>query len=249
MAAVVTAEERPINKPTTSGLRLWSVTAGYGEVVVLHDVSLAVPAGEVAALLGPNGAGKTTLLRSILGLARIRGGTVAVNGKDITGVAPHQAARAGVCYVPEGRAIYRSLTVEENLRLFARGVPFRPAAERVFSLFPVLAERTRQTAGTMSGGQQQMLALSRALVRESRLLLIDELSMGLAPVVIDELFQILGTLKRAGLTALIVEQYVERALALADIAYVMAKGEIVLAGEGTELRNNSDLLSLYLASE
>jgi len=254
MTATVEGRPQQTLLPGTSGLRLRSLTAGYGEVVVLRDVSLAVPVGEVVAILGPNGAGKTTLLRSVLGTTRVRSGRIELDGEDIVGWPPDRLARAGLCYVPEGRAIYRTLTVEDNLRLFAgRGQPgrstaFRDAVQRVYDIFPVLGERAKQTAGTLSGGQQQMLALSRSLVRDYRMLLVDELSMGLAPVVIDELFEVLRRLKEAGLTTVVVEQYVERALAVCDIVYVLSRGQVVLAGESAELRNNPELVSVYLAA-
>lgn len=244
----------PAPAPGIAGLRLRSVTAGYGEVVVLRDVTFEVPYGEVVAVLGANGAGKTTLLRTIFGATSLRAGTIELDGHDIGHRTPYRIARLGLCYVPEGRAVYPRLTVEENLRLFlggegrgrSGGKKFDAARSHVYGVFPVLAERSRQLAGTLSGGQQQMLALSRSLVRDFRILLVDELSMGLAPVVIDELFEVLNRLKDAGLTTVIVEQYVERALGAADVVHVMARGRIVLSGETAELRDSPELLSLYL---
>jgi branched-chain amino acid transport system ATP-binding protein len=232
---------------TRTGLWLDGVTAGYGKVIVLRDVSLVVPAGEVVTILGANGAGKTTLLRTILGTTNLLGGSITLDGEEIGGRPTHRLARAGVCYIPEGRAIYRSLSVEENLRLFA-GKGYAEALGRIEATFPVLVERLRQKAGTMSGGQQQILALARALVRPYKLLLVDELSMGLAPVVIDELFEVLETLKSTGLTTVVVEQYAERALGLAEVAYVMSRGQVVLAGESLEFRDSPELLALYLES-
>lgn len=231
---------------TRSGLRVRGLNAGYGTTKVLHGLSIAAPAGEVLAVLGPNGAGKTTLLRSIFGVTSVVSGEIEFDGESLTGLPSHHVARKGLCYITEGRAIYRSMTVEENLRLFSNGTP--GARDRVFDTFPVLAERRAQVAGTMSGGQQQMLALSRCLTRQYKALLVDELSMGLAPVIIDELFDLLERLRAQGLTMVIVEQYAERALGIADLAVVLNKGRVVFNGEADELNTSSDLAALYLGS-
>lgn len=230
-----------------AGLRVRGLNAGYGATRILHDVSITAPTGEVLAVLGPNGAGKTTMLRSIFGLTTVESGEIELDGESITAIPSHRIASAGLCYITEGRAIYRSMTVEENLRLFSKGTP--GAHERVYETFPVLADRRRQVAGTMSGGQQQMLALSRCLTRQYKVLLVDELSMGLAPVVIDELFDLLESLRARGLTMVIVEQYAQRALAVADLAVVLNKGRTVFTGEASELAASDDLASLYLGGE
>jgi len=212
-----------------------NITAGYGRSTVLSDVSLAVPPSTVVALLGANGAGKTTLLRVLAGLLRPRAGTVHVQGKDVTQAKPHQRAQAGLCLIPEGRGIFRSLTVRENLDLhippWAKSTDITPALDA----FPVLRERLGQLAGTMSGGQQQMLALARAYLSNPSVVLLDEVSMGLAPLVVDELFESLSALAASGCALLIVEQYVTRAIAMADTAYLLSKGTVVYGGPAAGL--------------
>lgn len=247
MTTLETADPtEPIDlRPSARRLEVEHLTAGYGSVTVLRDVSLTVPPGYVAAVLGPNGAGKTTLLRSIFGMTKVIGGAVRYDGVDLTGSEPHRVAREGLCYVTEGRAIYRGLTVADNLKMFGgRGNDDRLA--RVYDTFPILAERRRQTAGTMSGGQQQMLALARALLQDPKILLVDELSMGLAPVVVDDLFDILRELKAAGQSILLVEQYAERALELADVVYVLNRGQVAFAGDPEALSSAPELMALYL---
>jgi branched-chain amino acid transport system ATP-binding protein len=224
------------------------LSAGYGDAPVVHDVDLVVPPGHVAALLGPNGAGKTTVLRAVAGSLCPSGGRVEVDGDDLTGAAPHRLAAAGVCLVPEGRAVFRSLTVRQNLLLQVAGtgqVDAAVALERAVDAFPRLAERLDQPAGTLSGGEQQMLALARSHTTAPRYVLLDEVSMGLAPVVVDELFAFLGRLARSGAGLLIVEQYVDRALELADVVYLLDRGRVAFAGEPSELEG-SDLFARYL---
>ncbi|HEV7687772.1 MAG TPA: ABC transporter ATP-binding protein, partial [Acidimicrobiia bacterium] len=213
-------------------LELRGVTAGYGDTTVLRDVTLVVPEATTVALLGPNGAGKTTLLRVGSGLLRPESGAVFVDGVDMTGAAPHRMASLGICHVPEGRGIFPNLTVEENLVLQARGggVAADTALERASHAFPKLSARLRQLAGTMSGGEQQMVALARAYVQEPRVVLLDEVSMGLAPKVVDEIFRFLSLLSQEGTALVLVEQYVTRALELADYAYLLAKGIVDFAG-------------------
>jgi branched-chain amino acid transport system ATP-binding protein len=213
---------------TTRGLR-----AGYGPVEVLHGVELQIPSGALTALLGPNGAGKTTLLSTLAGLLPVRSGVVSWAGRDITRLPPDARARAGMLLVPERRGIFPSLSVQDNLEVFAgRGADL----SRAFDAFPVLSERLTQQAGSLSGGEQQMLAMSRALLAEPRLLLLDEISFGLAPRVTRLLFDVVRDLARAGTTVVLVEQYLSDALALADIVYVLSRGEIAFAGEPEELR-------------
>jgi branched-chain amino acid transport system ATP-binding protein len=223
-------------------LELRGVTAGYGETTVLRDVDLVVPDGATVALLGPNGAGKTTLLRVASGLLRPRSGQVLVDGRDVTGQPPHVLTRSGVCHVPEGRGIFGQLTVRDNLLLQAAGRT--DAVEQATSAFPRLGERLDQAAGTLSGGEQQMLALARAYVQQPRTALLDEVSMGLAPVIVDEIFAFLGTLAREGAALLLVEQYVTKALAMADYVVLLNKGRVSFWGEPAEL-DGQDLFKQY----
>jgi len=215
-------------------LSLLGITAGYGPMTVLRDVTLAVPDGRVVALVGPNGAGKTTLLRVAAGLIRPERGSVRLDGTDLTPLPPHRRLDHGVCLVPEGRGVFPRLTVREHLRLYARQSGRPDGVDETVARFPRLGERLGQAAGTMSGGEQQMLALARAFVTGAPLILADELSMGLAPVVVDDIFEALGALRREGRSLLLVEQYVERAVAVADYVYILGKGNIVFAGEPAE---------------
>jgi branched-chain amino acid transport system ATP-binding protein len=223
---------------------LRNVTAGYGTTTVLRDVSLVVPAGSVVALLGSNGAGKTTLLRAASGLIPARG-RITLDGKDLSGHSPHDFARAGICHVPEGRGIFRSLTVRDNILLQAGSGSVNDAVERAVSVFPILGQRLGQTAGTLSGGQQQMLALARAYVTTPKVVLLDEVSMGLAPVVVDEIFDFLGRLAAEGTSLLIVEQYVTRALKLSDYVFLLNRGQVGFAGEPGEL-DVDELFTRYM---
>ena len=233
---------------TGSGLHVGRLRAGYPPVAVLQGVDITVPPGAVTAILGPNGAGKTTLLRAIFGLAHVFSGHVHFNDVDLRKTRRHELAGLGLCYVTEGRAIYRSLSVSENLDMFAAGRASTEGLDRVFEVLPKLAERRHQVAGTMSGGEQQMLAMARTLMEPWGLLLIDEVSMGLAPVVIDEIFEVLDFLRGEGTAILLVEQYAERALAVAEIVYVLAGGTVRFAGEANELTGagGQDILELYL---
>jgi branched-chain amino acid transport system ATP-binding protein len=216
-------------------LALQGVTAGYGGTTVLRSVDLVVPAGTVVALLGPNGAGKTTLLRVASGLLRPTAGRLLLDGRDVTGHAPHQLSAAGVCHVPEGRGVFPNLTVRDNLEMQASPGGGEEAVERAVSVFPRLGERLTQLAGTMSGGEQQMLALARTYVQRPAVVLLDEVSMGLAPKVIDDIFAFLELLSHEGCSLLLVEQYVSRALAVADLVYVLNKGQVAFVGEPAEL--------------
>ena len=226
-------------------LELRNVVAGYGSTRVLRDVTLAVPGGSVVALLGANGAGKTTLLRVAAGLLRPESGQLLVDGADVTGRPPHKLVGRGVCHVPEGRGIFGSLTVRENLLVQSRRGEEKEAVERAASAFPVLGNRLDQVAGTMSGGEQQMLALARAYVQRPTMVLLDEVSMGLAPRVVDEIFEFLRLLAGQGASLLLVEQYVTKALALADYVYLLHRGEIAFAGEPGEL-DGTDLFARYM---
>jgi branched-chain amino acid transport system ATP-binding protein len=222
----------------------------YGKSQVLRGVSFEVPRGEITALLGRNGAGKTTTLRSIMGLTPPRRGVVRFNGQDITGKPPHAVFRLGVGYVPEGRQIFPHLDVGENLRLAerARGAARRWTLDRIFEYFPVLQQRWRQRGRSLSGGEQQMLAIARALAGNPDLLMLDEPSQGLAPLVVQELGHILARLRGEGVTILLVEQNVRMALAVTDRVLVLGKGALVFAGATAEFqRREEELRGRYLA--
>lgn len=225
-------------------LRLESLAAGYGESIVVRGVSIDVPPSSVVALLGPNGAGKTTVMRVASGMLNPRQGRVMVDDVDVSGEHPFQRAARGICHIPEGRAIFPSLTVQENLALFAVG-DRSEATERAVQAFPVLGQRIRQRAGTLSGGEQQMLALARAFVTAPKVILLDEVSMGLAPKIVDEIFGVIADFARSGISLLLVEQYVTKALELADVVYVMNKGSVVFGGSTSEI-SRADLFERYL---
>jgi branched-chain amino acid transport system ATP-binding protein len=226
----------------------------YGDSHVLHGVSLRVEAGEAVALLGRNGAGKTTLIRSVIGFTPPREGRIAFRGDLIHGWPPYRIVRRGVCVVPQGRRIFAPLTVRENLLLGARRPPAAPGLggapgwdlERVYALFPRLAERSEQASGTLSGGEQQMLAIGRALLTNGQLLLLDEPSEGLAPIVVREVGQTLQLLKRQPMSILLVEQNYHLALGVADRVYVMSKGQIVWEGTPAALEGAEDVKRRYL---
>jgi branched-chain amino acid transport system ATP-binding protein len=226
---------------------LRNVVAGYGATVVLRGVDITVPPGTVVALLGPNGAGKTTLLRAASGLLRPMSGQLFLDGEDLTGLRPHQLVARGICHVPEGRGVFGNLTVRDNLLLQAPRGKERESVERAVSAFPRLGERLKQTAGTMSGGEQQMLALARTYVQSPRIVLLDEVSMGLAPKIVDEIFEFFELLRAEGASLLLVEQYVTRALAAADFVYLLNRGEIGFAGEPSELEDQ-DVFSQYVGT-
>jgi branched-chain amino acid transport system ATP-binding protein len=227
-------------------LELRGIEAGYDEHTVLRGVSLTVEPGQVVAVLGPNGAGKTTLLRVVSGLLRPSSGTVQLDGEDITRTRPHARARRGLCHIPEGRGIYPTLTVRENLVLHSRKGEEATALDRATAAFPMLGEKLRQPAGQLSGGQQQMLSLVRAYLTSPRLVLVDEASMGLAPVVVDKIFEFLGDIAASGTALLLVEQYVSRALALASQVYLLNKGSVVFAGQAQDIAD--DLFVHYLGT-
>jgi branched-chain amino acid transport system ATP-binding protein len=226
---------------------LRDITAGYDTGLVLQGVSLVVPDNAVVALLGPNGAGKTTLLRVASGLLKPYSGQVLIDGEDVTGKRPFQFARKGVVHVPEGRGIFPSLSVADNVALQAPAGKGRDAMRRASAVFPRLGERSRQIAGTMSGGEQQMLALNQAYVGNPKVVLLDEVSMGLAPRVVGEIFTHLEDLARAGTAQLLVEQYVARALRMADWVYILDRGRISFAGEPGELSEET-VMNSYLGS-
>ncbi len=225
-----------------------SLVTAYGSIEALHGVSFRVEEGEIVALLGANGAGKTTALRTISGLLRPRSGEVRFADERIDTRPAHEIVRLGLTQVPEGRWIFTLMTVDENLRLgaYAEARVPQEALDRVFALFPRLAERRGQLAGTLSGGEQQMLAMARALMTRPRLLLLDEPSMGLAPLLVHAIFQTIAAINREGTTVLLVEQNANAALRLARRAYVLENGRIALEGSGAELANNDAVRRTYL---
>ena len=239
---VATPEAIPGEPPT---LVLRDVQASYGDTVVLRKVSLEVPPRAVVALLGPNGAGKTTVMRLVSGTLKPVSGTIVLNGVDVTHMPAHRRASSGVCLIPEGRGIFRSLSVRENLELFRPTSSRDIAVDEVLEVFPVLAARLSQVAGTLSGGEQQMLALSRAFFTKPTIVLVDEVSIGLAPKIVDQIFEILRRLSSEGVSLLIVEQYVRRALELASTVYLLNRGEVVLSGSTQDVKYE-DVADAYL---
>jgi len=231
-------------------LALDGVAAGYGDVLAVRSISLEVAPGECVALIGANGAGKTTTLRAIAGLLPLRGGRILFEGRPLAGLAPREIVALGLAHVPEGRQVFASLTVLENLEMGAR-TPAARAARRetldeVFALFPRLKERAPQAAGTLSGGEQQMLAIGRALMARPRLLLLDEPSLGLAPIAVRSIMEIVATVNRRGTTILLVEQNVRRALALCGRGYVVENGVVALVGSREELLRSDHVRQAYL---
>ncbi|MBB6545351.1 ABC transporter ATP-binding protein [Nonomuraea rubra] len=233
----------------SSDLVVEDLVAGYGDAQVLHGVRFTVREGEVCAILGPNGAGKTTLLRALSGMVRTRG-TITLGGVPLAGRSPDAVARLGVAHVPEGRGTFMPLTVEENLRLGAyvrRGPAVNDDLERIYQYFPVLKKRLKQAAGSLSGGEQQMLALGRALMLRPRVLLLDEPSLGLAPLVTRELFRIVQTInEEEQTTVVVVEQNAHLALGVAQQAHVLETGRIVLSGTAEEIRADEQVAQSYL---
>jgi len=230
-------------------LELRDIHAAYGRIEVLRGVNLVVPAGTVFALLGPNGAGKTTTLKVIDGRVAATGGCVHVAGTHVNGASTDDLTRAGVCAIPEGRGIFPNLTVIENLRMMtyaSNGLSQSDVEAKAFARFPILKERRKQLVGTMSGGQQQMVAITRAIVSDPSLLLVDELSMGLAPMIVDELYDVLGQLAADGMSVLLVEQFARTALRIADYAAILSQGRILHVGEPADLE--AALSSSYLGA-
>jgi branched-chain amino acid transport system ATP-binding protein len=233
-------------------LKLSDVTAGYGDVQVLWGVTFSIRAGEIATLIGANGAGKTTTLKTISGIVRATGGRIMFDGADLTKLPSHRIAALGIAHVPEGRGLFPSMNVKENLELglIGREARRRRAAslERVFALFPKLQQRLHQTAGTLSGGEQQMVAIARGLMSLPRLLILDEPSLGLAPIVVKEMFETVRTINVEGTTVLLVEQNVKQSLSLAARAFVLENGRIVLEGTGAELSEDDRVRLAYLGA-
>ena len=231
-------------------LKLVGLSVSYGNISAVQGIDLEVHAGEIVTLIGSNGAGKSTTLRTVSGLLRPRAGEVIFEGRKISGMAGHDVVKAGICHSPEGRRIFQRMTVSENLDLgaFLRNDHAQIAADRdnVLELFPVLRERLQQKAGTMSGGEQQMLAVARALLGNPKLLLLDEPSMGLAPVLVDVIFETIERIREQGVTVLVVEQNALAALRIADYAYVLESGHLTLQGPASELVNDESLTKAYL---
>jgi|YNPNPStandDraft_1061719.scaffolds.fasta_scaffold00171_8 branched-chain amino acid transport system ATP-binding protein len=234
-------------------LKLHSVVTYYGKILALRGVSLHVDPGEVVALIGPNGAGKTTVLNTISGIIAPRSGKITFDGRDVTGFSAEKLVTMGLVQVPEGRQLFAEMTVQENLMLGAyrrsRAAKRRELAEdiaRVHEIFPILKERFKQSAGTLSGGEQQMLAIGRALMARPKMLLLDEPSMGLAPLIVKDIFNVISNLSKQGTTVLVVEQNAKAALAIAGRAYVMETGRVVMEGAAAELSRNPEIQRAYL---
>ena len=235
--------------PATPMLLVEKLGASYGGIRALHEVNLRVERGTLVALVGANGAGKTTLLRTLSGVIKAVEGRILVDGQDVTRLPPEQRVRRGVSQVPEGRQVFGPMSVEDNLLLGAytrRPPEARQSLERAYALFPLLAQRRAQAAGTLSGGEQQMLAIGRALMARPKLLLLDEPSMGLAPRLVAEIFKTITALAREGMTMLLVEQNAEAALAVADFGYVLETGRTVMSGPGRELLQDERVKRAYL---
>lgn len=236
------------------GFLLWAdgVHAGYGKMEILHGVTLAVRPGEMVSVIGPNGAGKSTAFKTIVGLLHPKSGRILFDGREITRLPPYEVLRLGLAYVPQGRIVFPQMTVLENLEMGAYIEPdrarVREALQRVAALFPILAERRYQRAGTMSGGEQQMLAIGRALMTSPRLILLDEPSLGLSPKFVTLIFEKLVEMKRAGHTLMVVEQNAAKALSVADRGYVLELGRNRFEGTGGDLLNNPEVKRLYLGA-
>ena len=232
-----------------TALRVQDLRAGYGKVPILESVGLQIAGGEVVAVVGPNGAGKSTLLKTICGLIRPYSGEVLFDGRNLAGLAPYRVARAGISYVPEGGRLFPNMTVRENLLMGAFATPKNLKTgllDEIYTLFPILAERGRQYAATLSGGEKQMLAISRGLISCPKVLMLDEPSLGIAPKLVEEIYERLHALKAKGLTVLLVEQNTNFALELADRAYVLENGRIVLQGSGQEVAANPEIKRHFL---
>jgi branched-chain amino acid transport system ATP-binding protein len=231
----------------TAILELRNIRGGYGTIDVLHGLNFTVEPGQVHALLGPNGAGKTTTLGVCSGQIVPSGGQLLISGREVQGASADALARAGVCLIPEGRGVFPNLTVTENLRMFTHvGTPFSELQERAFTQFPRLKERRKQVAGTLSGGEQQMLAMARAIATNPALLLLDELSMGLAPLIVEELYERVAEMAATGISILVVEQFAQAVLGVADVASIMLHGRITRTGPPAEIAE--ELADAYLGA-
>lgn len=229
-------------------LKVDTITSGYGGMEVLRELSLEVRSREIVSIIGPNGAGKSTAMKTVFGLLKPWKGDITFEGKSIAGLTPDRIVREGLCYVPQVENVFPSLTVEENLDMgaFLLSGPLQERKQRIFDMFPRLAERRRQRAGKMSGGERQMVAMGRALMLDPKLLLLDEPSAGLAPMMVDSIFETVRTINDAGVAILMVEQNARKSLELADRGYVLATGTNQVDGSGEELLANPDVARLYL---
>jgi branched-chain amino acid transport system ATP-binding protein len=240
----------PAQATASRGLQVQGLCAGYGKALVLEQLDLVVPEGQVVAVVGPNGAGKSTLVKSISGVLKPRGGSVRFNGETLSGLAPHQIARKGILHVPETRDIFGGMTVWENLQVAFDNLngqgDAKQAFDEVYALFPILHQFRARTAGNLSGGQQQMLAIARALLGRPKLLMLDEPSLGLASLIIREIYNNLERLRGTGLTVLLVEQNAKMAVNFAEYSVVLANGVVVLEGTRAELAGNENLIHHYL---
>ncbi|ALS24313.1 ABC transporter ATP-binding protein [Paenibacillus naphthalenovorans] len=234
-------------------LAIQNLETYYGNIRALKGISLEVPEGKIVSLIGANGAGKTTLMKTVAGVLTPRSGSITLNGKQVQGMKPHQLVKEGLALVPEGRQVLAPMTVLENLELGAYQRNDRQCIqqdiEKMFAWFPILKERVDQLAGTMSGGQQQMLAIARALMSRPKLLLLDEPSMGLAPIIVSDIFKVIRQINQEGTTVLIVEQNVRQVLKIADYGYVLESGQIVLSGEAQDLLHNDRVKDAYLGGK
>lgn len=229
-------------------LRVQDINVFYGSIHAIRDISFHVNEGEIVTLIGANGAGKTTTMHAISGLLKLKGGEIDFMGQKISHMEAHKIIRLGLAQVPEGRRVFSHLSVQENLEMgaFTQKEVSKEELERVYTLFPRLKERRKQVAGTLSGGEQQMLAMSRALMSKPRLMMLDEPSMGLAPILVDQIFDIIRELHKAGTTILLVEQNASKALEIADRAYVLETGTLTLSGTGAELSSSDEVRKAYL---
>ena len=232
-------------------LSLSEVHCGYGNIEIIKGISLTVEKGQIVAIIGANGAGKTTTLKSIAGLLPVRSGSITFDGNDITKVKPHDVVKMGISQIPEGRQVFSELSVQDNLIMGGYTISDRhlikTRIEEQYNRFPRLKERYKQMAGTLSGGEQQMLAIARALISSPRMLLLDEPSMGLSPLFVEEVFEIIQELRDGGMTILLVEQNAGMALEIADYAYALETGKIVIEGTGEEMMRNEEVRKAYLA--
>jgi branched-chain amino acid transport system ATP-binding protein len=231
-------------------LDMTSIHAGYGKIEILRGVSLKVKGGQVVSIIGPNGAGKSTMFKALFGLLRVSQGQVLFEGRDITNAAPADLLRAGIAFVPQGRNVFPLMTVDQNLRLGAyirrNGPELEADVARVYEMFPMLAEAREKRAADLSGGQQQMLEMGRAMLLSPKLLLLDEPTLGLAPIVFKEIFRMIEALRERGQTILMVEQNASQALDISDYAYVLELGQNKFEGTGTEIQNDARIRQLYL---
>ncbi|MBU55126.1 MAG: ABC transporter ATP-binding protein [Acidiferrobacteraceae bacterium] len=229
-------------------LSIENLSGGYGEADILHGVSLEIDAGEIVVVIGPNGAGKSTAMKAVFGLLRLSGGSVHLAGEEITNMDPAEVVNKGVCYVPQTNNVFPTLTVHENLEMgaYIRKDDFRPRLEEIYEMFPPLAEKKRQAAGELSGGQRQMVAMGKALMLEPTLLMLDEPTAGLSPIYRNEIFQIVRQINDSGVPILMVEQNAKQSLAVASRGYVLVDGQNRTTGKGTDLLNDPEIAKMFL---